>query len=77
MSDVNKLDNKQCSFDPEQYKAHVTVSYKIDNDVSAPVGSFPWAMIQVYLGNNVRRNVWDANKYSRKVNCKLVAITFQ
>ncbi|CDG21645.1 conserved protein of unknown function [Xenorhabdus poinarii G6] len=63
MSEVNKLDNKQCPFDPEQYKAHVTVSYKIDNDVSAPVGSFPWAMIQVYLGNNVRRNVWDANTY--------------
>ncbi|PHM23431.1 Thoeris anti-defense Tad2 family protein [Xenorhabdus innexi] len=52
MSDVNKLDNKQCSFDPEQYKVKV-------DDTVAPVGSFPWAMIQVYLGNLVYRSEWD------------------
>ncbi|WP_338885174.1 MW1434 family type I TA system toxin [Xenorhabdus sp. TH1] len=51
MSDVNKLDNKQCPFDPEQYKS---------NDVVAPVGTSPWALIQVYLGNKVHRKDWDA-----------------
>ncbi|WP_426576023.1 Thoeris anti-defense Tad2 family protein [Xenorhabdus stockiae] len=52
MSDVNKLDNKQCPFDPEQYKVKV-------NDTVAPVGSYPWAMIQVYLGKKLYRSDWN------------------
>ncbi|PHM68681.1 MW1434 family type I TA system toxin [Xenorhabdus sp. KJ12.1] len=56
MSDVNRLDDSnKCSFTPDQFNT------KVDN--VAPVGSFPWAMIQVYLGSNVRRNVWDTNTY--------------
>ncbi|MDE1476484.1 DUF2829 domain-containing protein [Xenorhabdus bovienii] len=51
MSDVNKLDNKQCPFDPDQYK--------IDT-LAAPVGTSPWALIQVYLGNKVHRKDWSA-----------------
>ncbi|PHM73045.1 DUF2829 domain-containing protein [Xenorhabdus sp. KJ12.1] len=54
MSDVNKLDNKQCPFDPEQYKK------KIEIDDIAPVGSFPWAMIKVYSGKQVHRKDWSA-----------------
>ncbi|CAM3726536.1 DUF2829 domain-containing protein [Xenorhabdus thuongxuanensis] len=50
MSDVNKLDDKQCPFDPDQYK--------IDT-LAAPVGTSPWALIQVYLGNKVHRKDWD------------------
>ncbi|PHM60522.1 hypothetical protein Xsto_03931 [Xenorhabdus stockiae] len=65
MSDVNKLDDKQCPFDPEQYKAHVKVSYTIDNDIAAPVGSLPWALIQVYLGKVVGRSKWGVNEYIR------------
>ncbi|AOM40417.1 Thoeris anti-defense Tad2 family protein [Xenorhabdus hominickii] len=53
MSEVNKLDNKQCPFDPEQYKEKVEI-----NNI-APTGSFPWAMIQLYLGYPVRRNGWN------------------
>ncbi|PHM45589.1 Thoeris anti-defense Tad2 family protein [Xenorhabdus miraniensis] len=52
MSDVNKLENKQCPFDPEQYKVKI-------NDTVAPVGSYPWAMIQVYLGNKLYRSDWN------------------
>ncbi|CDG19502.1 Thoeris anti-defense Tad2 family protein [Xenorhabdus doucetiae] len=52
MSEINKLDNKQCSFDPDQYKK------KIDVDDVAPIGSFPWAIIKLYLGQKVRRNSW-------------------
>ncbi|MCC8367991.1 DUF2829 domain-containing protein [Xenorhabdus sp. PB61.4] len=65
MSDVNKLDDKQCPFDPDQYKAHVKVSYTIDNDIAAPVGSLPWALIQVYLGKVVGRSQWGVNEYIR------------
>ncbi|OKP05664.1 hypothetical protein Xedl_00146 [Xenorhabdus eapokensis] len=54
MSDVNKLDDKQCPFDPEQYQVNVKV-----NDV-VPEGSFPWALIQVYVGKSARRKGWDA-----------------
>ncbi|MDE9543633.1 Thoeris anti-defense Tad2 family protein [Xenorhabdus bovienii] len=59
MSEVNKPENKEsnlkCPFNPDQYKG---------NDVAAPVGSFPWAVIQVYLGNKVHRNDWDSpNEY--------------
>ncbi|MCC8382031.1 MW1434 family type I TA system toxin [Xenorhabdus sp. PB30.3] len=55
MSDVNKLDDKSCSFDPDQFNA------KVDN--VAPVGSFPWAMIQVYLKKPVGRSGWASNVY--------------
>ncbi|CDG96176.1 conserved hypothetical protein [Xenorhabdus bovienii str. puntauvense] len=50
MSDVNKLDNKQCPFDLSKYKS---------NDVVAPIGSLPWAIIQVYMGNTVARGEWE------------------
>ncbi|PHM52503.1 Thoeris anti-defense Tad2 family protein [Xenorhabdus sp. KK7.4] len=58
MSDVNKLDNKQCPFDPDQYKYNEKIDVEVDN--VAPVGSLPWALIQVYVGKLVRRNGWDA-----------------
>ncbi|CDG21696.1 conserved protein of unknown function [Xenorhabdus poinarii G6] len=51
MSDVNKLDNKQCPFDLSKYKS---------NDVVAPVGSVPWAIIQVYEGKAVGRTEWNS-----------------
>ncbi|MDE1474095.1 Thoeris anti-defense Tad2 family protein [Xenorhabdus bovienii] len=54
MSEVNKPENEntdpKCPFDPDQYQAKV-------NNV-APVGSFPWAMIQFYLNKFVRRSIW-------------------
>ncbi|MBD2798389.1 DUF2829 domain-containing protein [Xenorhabdus sp. 18] len=43
--------NKPCPFNPDQYK--------IDT-LAAPVGTSPWALIQVYLGNKVHRKDWDA-----------------
>ncbi|MDC9612329.1 DUF2829 domain-containing protein [Xenorhabdus khoisanae] len=58
MSDVNKLDNKQCPFDPDQYQYKKTIDVEVDN--VAPDSSFPWALIQVYIGKLVRRNGWDA-----------------
>ncbi|CDG21612.1 conserved protein of unknown function [Xenorhabdus poinarii G6] len=51
MSDVNKLDNKKCPFDLSKYKS---------NDVVAPVGSVPWAIIQVYEGKAVGRTEWNS-----------------
>ncbi|MGJ0637905.1 Thoeris anti-defense Tad2 family protein [Xenorhabdus bovienii] len=59
MSEVNKPENKEsnlkCPFNPDEYKS---------DNVVAPVGSFPWAVIQVYLGNKVYRNGWDSpNEY--------------
>ncbi|OKO99359.1 hypothetical protein Xedl_03726 [Xenorhabdus eapokensis] len=59
MSDVNKPEktntNQNCFINPEQYKNH---------DAVAPVGSYPWAMVQLYLGNLVYRNAWDyPNEY--------------
>ncbi|MCG3463103.1 DUF2829 domain-containing protein [Xenorhabdus bovienii] len=57
MSEINKLSDvdKKCFINPEQYK---------NNDAVAPVGSYPWAMIQLYLGNLVYRNTWDyPNEY--------------
>ncbi|MCC8381644.1 MW1434 family type I TA system toxin [Xenorhabdus sp. PB30.3] len=50
MSDVNKLDDKQCPFDLSKYKS---------NDVVAPIGSLPWAIIQVYMGKIVTRSEWE------------------
>ncbi|MGJ0639440.1 Thoeris anti-defense Tad2 family protein [Xenorhabdus bovienii] len=68
MSEINKPENDnadlKCPFNPDQYKAKVTVSYKIDNDIAAPIGSLPWALIQVYTGKLVNRSVWNAsNEY--------------
>ncbi|AOM39184.1 hypothetical protein [Xenorhabdus hominickii] len=51
MSDVNKLDNKQCPFDPEQFKVKIkSVEYEaiepkiksveFNDSVGAPVGTF-------------------------------------
>ncbi|WP_086110656.1 Thoeris anti-defense Tad2 family protein [Xenorhabdus vietnamensis] len=49
---MNKLDNKQCPFDPDQYN--------IDNDnIAVPVGSFAWALSLVYLGKQVHRTGWN------------------
>ncbi|OKP03622.1 Thoeris anti-defense Tad2 family protein [Xenorhabdus eapokensis] len=59
MSVINKLDSniaQQCSFTPDQFKVNVTT--KIDNDITAPIGSSPWALIQVYLGKKVCRRNW-------------------
>ncbi|OTA16085.1 hypothetical protein Xvie_02125 [Xenorhabdus vietnamensis] len=63
MSEFNKPENQQpdlkCPFDPDQYKIKVRA-------VAAPAGSFPWAIIQVYLGNHVNRDGWEAsNEYIR------------
>ncbi|MDC9594920.1 Thoeris anti-defense Tad2 family protein, partial [Xenorhabdus sp. IM139775] len=57
MSEITKLDNadKKCSFGPDQFEA------KVDN--VAPVGSFPWALIQVYLGKPVKRSGWADSVY--------------
>ncbi|MBD2812276.1 DUF2829 domain-containing protein [Xenorhabdus sp. Vera] len=55
MSEINKLDNTECPFDPDQYKK------KIEIDDIAPAGSFPWAMIKVYLGKQVSRNGWASS----------------
>ncbi|MDE1484319.1 Thoeris anti-defense Tad2 family protein [Xenorhabdus bovienii] len=64
MSDVNKPENAdtvpKCPFDPEQYKKKVDVEV----DGVAPVGSLPWALIQVYLGKTINRSNWDTpNEY--------------
>ncbi|WP_426577708.1 Thoeris anti-defense Tad2 family protein [Xenorhabdus stockiae] len=61
MSDVNKLDSTTCSFNPDQYKYKKSIDIEV-NDV-APMGSFPWAVIQVYLNKPVRRSDWDSNIY--------------
>ncbi|PHM51429.1 Thoeris anti-defense Tad2 family protein [Xenorhabdus sp. KK7.4] len=98
MSDVNKLDGTQCSFDPEQFKVKIksvkyeaiepkiksveyeaiepkikSVEYEaiepkiksieFNDSVGAPAGTFPWAIIQVYLNKPVRRSSWNANIY--------------
>ncbi|CDG21614.1 conserved protein of unknown function [Xenorhabdus poinarii G6] len=55
MSDVNKLDNKQFLFDPEQYRKNIAI------DNIAPAGSFPWAIIKVYSGGQVYRKDWSAS----------------
>ncbi|MDC9598537.1 Thoeris anti-defense Tad2 family protein [Xenorhabdus anantnagensis] len=54
MSEVNKPESRpdlKCLFNPEQY------------DLSAPVGSFPWALSQIFLGNKLHRSDWDSNTY--------------
>ncbi|MBD2786607.1 DUF2829 domain-containing protein [Xenorhabdus sp. DI] len=46
--------NKPYPLNPDQYKS----------DDVAPIGSFPWAMIQLYLGKKVHRKDWDVpNEY--------------
>ncbi|PHM74902.1 Thoeris anti-defense Tad2 family protein [Xenorhabdus kozodoii] len=55
MSDVSKPESHnadlKCPFNPEDYKVKI-------NDTVAPVGSYPWAIIQVYLGAKIRRSHW-------------------
>ncbi|AOM39937.1 Thoeris anti-defense Tad2 family protein [Xenorhabdus hominickii] len=55
MSEVNKPENDnadlKCPFNPDQYKIDA---------IAAPVGTSPWALIQVYLGHQVHRSDWDA-----------------
>ncbi|MGJ0630182.1 Thoeris anti-defense Tad2 family protein [Xenorhabdus bovienii] len=55
MSEINKPENQQadlkCPFNPDQYKIDA---------IAAPVGTSPWALIQVYLGHQVHRSDWDA-----------------
>ncbi|MCC8378650.1 MW1434 family type I TA system toxin [Xenorhabdus sp. PB30.3] len=70
MSDVNKLDDKNCSFDPEKYKVtyKTTTTVELSNDVTAPVGSFAWAIIQLNLGKLVKRKDWDSPKQYLRFN---------
>ncbi|MGJ0580638.1 Thoeris anti-defense Tad2 family protein [Xenorhabdus bovienii] len=60
MSEINKPENDnadlKCPFNPDQYKKKVNVEV----DGVAPVGSLPWALIQVYLGKEVHRSGWNA-----------------
>ncbi|PHM46014.1 hypothetical protein Xmau_00407 [Xenorhabdus mauleonii] len=68
MSEVNKPENKNpanlCQIDPKQYQIDAA---------TAPVGSFPWAMIQVYKGKNLRRKDWDSpDQYLRLISSKEV-----
>ncbi|MDX8000040.1 DUF2829 domain-containing protein [Xenorhabdus sp. Reich] len=51
MSEVNKPEMNtavKCPFNPEQYKSNEIPFH----------GSFPWAMIQVYLGGRIHRSSW-------------------
>ncbi|ETS29642.1 hypothetical protein BB987_21215 [Photorhabdus temperata] len=59
MSEVNKLKNTICPFDPDQYKKKIDVEV----DGIPPVGSLPWALIQVYFGKILGRSKWNANEY--------------
>ncbi|MDC9598538.1 Thoeris anti-defense Tad2 family protein [Xenorhabdus anantnagensis] len=54
MSEVNKPESSadlKCPFNPDQY------------NLSAPVGSFPWALSQMFLGNKLHRSDWAPNTY--------------
>ncbi|PHM67552.1 hypothetical protein [Xenorhabdus sp. KJ12.1] len=64
MSEVNKLGDKNCSFDLEKYKVtyKTTTTVELSNDVTAPVGSFVWAIIQLNLNNLVSRKDWNSLK---------------
>ncbi|PHM55299.1 hypothetical protein Xsto_04162 [Xenorhabdus stockiae] len=68
MSDVNKLDSKPCSFNPDQYKVTYKTTVELSNDVTAPIGSFAWAIIQLNLGNLVNRKDWDSPKQYLRLN---------
>ncbi|MDX7989254.1 DUF2829 domain-containing protein [Xenorhabdus sp. 12] len=54
MSEVNKLDNKKCPFDPNQYQVN-------DDNINVPAGIFAWAVSLVNLGKLVRRDSWNSN----------------
>ncbi|OCQ50661.1 hypothetical protein Ppb6_04150 [Photorhabdus australis subsp. thailandensis] len=66
MSEINKsevieIENESSKrkrpLNPEQYRC---------NHVVAPENSCPWAIIQVYSGNQARRGDWDCpNEYIR------------
>ncbi|MBD2793462.1 Thoeris anti-defense Tad2 family protein [Xenorhabdus szentirmaii] len=62
MSEVNKPENKkmgyECQIKPDDYKIKAKV--ELSNSITAPVGSFPWAIIQLYLGNQRYRKDWDS-----------------
>ncbi|MDE9564425.1 DUF2829 domain-containing protein [Xenorhabdus bovienii] len=59
MSDINKQENKKSeykySINPYQYRIKVNI-----DTITAPVGSFPWAVIQVYFGNKLYRKNWNS-----------------
>ncbi|MDC9591641.1 DUF2829 domain-containing protein [Xenorhabdus sp. XENO-10] len=61
MSEINKPEDTtlNCPFEPSQYKKKVDVEV----DGIPPVGSLPWALIQVYLGKVLSRSKWNANEY--------------
>ncbi|MBD2792896.1 Thoeris anti-defense Tad2 family protein, partial [Xenorhabdus szentirmaii] len=61
MSEVSKLDNKQCPFDPDLYHYKKQIDIEVDN--VAPDGSSPWALMQVYIGKVLSRSGWGANEY--------------
>ncbi|MDX7989249.1 DUF2829 domain-containing protein [Xenorhabdus sp. 12] len=61
MSEVNKLDDKQCPFDPDLYHYKQQIDIEVDN--VAPDGSLPWALMQVYVGKVLSRNQWNSNEY--------------
>ncbi|TDB48259.1 Thoeris anti-defense Tad2 family protein [Photorhabdus khanii] len=55
----NKTPEHERALNPNQYKC---------NHVVAPENSCPWAIIQVYLGNQARRGDWDSpNEYIRLI----------
>ncbi|MDX7987845.1 DUF2829 domain-containing protein [Xenorhabdus sp. 12] len=63
MSEVNKPEKQnkkmgfECQINPDDYKVKAKV--ELSNDITAPVGSFPWAIIQVYLGKKMRCKDWS------------------
>jgi hypothetical protein len=65
MSDINQLTNKKCSFTPEDFKPNVKTitQLNIENRPVAPDRSFPWAMIQLFRNQPVRRLSWDAGVF--------------
>ncbi|MGJ0580843.1 Thoeris anti-defense Tad2 family protein [Xenorhabdus bovienii] len=65
-AEKNKKPEYQCHIYPEQYKINA-------DKVTAPIGSFPWAMIQVYLGNQVSRKDWDSPAQYLRLKSKAVA----
>ncbi|MDR0217289.1 MAG: hypothetical protein LBI71_00130 [Enterobacteriaceae bacterium] len=58
MSTINKLDNKNLLSSSNQYILNT-------NKIVAPEGTFPWAMIQLYMDTQpqVRRSGWKPNVY--------------
>ncbi|MDR0217290.1 MAG: DUF2829 domain-containing protein [Enterobacteriaceae bacterium] len=60
MSGINILDNGQCPFNSNQYILNI-------DEIIAPVGSFPWAIIQLYMDKLVRRSKWEPHIYVRPI----------